>query len=153
MHSGPMYPNGPYGRFERGSWSCFERSAVVGNRCVYLLFQMHARLENNHSKLEKAFKGADERLTNVQLDRIKNGSCENNNKANTKEAECDNSEGSDGDESAGLCGVCQSEMHEEGGREEKVTLMFVCHVHTDFTGSVFVSGYMITLSVLFADSI
>ena len=103
--------------FERGSWSCFERSAVVGNRCVYLLFQMHSRLENNHSKLEKAFRGADERLTNVQLDRIKNGSC-GNNKTNEEEGKRD-SEGSDGDESAGLCGVCQSEMHEEGEGEDE----------------------------------
>ena len=60
--------------FERGSWSCFERSAVVGKRCVYLLFQMHSRLEANHKHLEKSYRGADARLTNMQLESIRNGS-------------------------------------------------------------------------------
>jgi len=43
-------------------------------------------------------------------------------------------------------------MRKERGKM-KLTLMFVCPVHTDFTGSVFVSGYTTTLSVLFADFI
>lgn len=82
--------------FERGSWSCFERSAVVGKRCVFLLFQMHSRLESNHKQLEKAFRSADARLTNVQLDFIK---------ASKKQ------EGAGQDnESDGLCGICQCDI-------------------------------------------
>ncbi len=87
--------------FERGSWSCFERTAVVGKRCVYLLFMMHSRLEANHTHLEKAFRGADSRLTDTQLRRIKKGSCA---AFALKAKEC---------EGAGLCGVCQCDMDEE----------------------------------------
>ena len=87
--------------FERGSWSCFERTAVVGKRCVYLLFMMHSRLESNHTHLEKAFRGADLRLTDMQLRKIKEGSCA---AFAIKANEC---------EGAGLCGVCQCDMEEE----------------------------------------
>lgn len=87
--------------FERGSWSCFDRTAVVGKRCVYLLFMMHSRLEANHTHLEKAFRGADSRLTDMQLRRIKEGSCA---AFAIKAKEC---------EGAGICGVCQCDMDEE----------------------------------------
>ncbi|KAL9191040.1 hypothetical protein ACHAXT_000746 [Thalassiosira profunda] len=97
--------------FERGSWSCFERSAVVGKRCVYLLFQMHSRLETNHKGLEKAYRGADGRLTITQLDRIRNGAFA------VKRAE-DGVEGDSDESSDGLCGICQCEMAEDGGANE-----------------------------------
>jgi len=89
--------------FERGSWSCFERSAVVGKRCVYLLFQMHSRLEANHKHLEKAYRGADARLTNMQLEGIRNGSHAGGRKK---------TEGGE-DELDGLCGICQCDMDED----------------------------------------
>ncbi|KAL7540852.1 hypothetical protein ACHAXR_010422 [Thalassiosira sp. AJA248-18] len=108
--------------FERGSWSCFERSAVVGKRCVYLLFQMHSRLESNHKHLEKAFRGADARLTNMQLERIKNGShdvgCKNKSK--------DEEGAGDDDEPDGLCGVCQSDMNGEGESDNDLEDPAVC---------------------------
>lgn len=56
--------------FEKGSWGCFERSAVVGKRCVFLLFQMHSRLESNHDKFEKAYKSADARITMARLNQF-----------------------------------------------------------------------------------
>jgi len=100
--------------FERGSWSCFERSAVVGKRCVYLLFQMHSRLESNHKHLEKAYRSADARLTNVELMRIKNGfasqSCAQ--AAFNKKIE-GGKEGNDG-----LCGICQCNMDDDDNGEE-----------------------------------
>jgi len=89
--------------FERGSWSCFERSAVVGKQCVYLLFQMHSRLEANHKHLEKSFRGADARLTNVQLERIKSGTCYVFGCKKKNEE----------DEADGLCGICQCDMNDE----------------------------------------
>lgn len=87
--------------FERGSWSCFGRSAVVGKRCVYLLFQIHQRLEANHDQLEKAYRKADGRLTLGQLDRIST----NNNPI----------EAVDGEENEKLCGICQCDVTELGG--------------------------------------
>lgn len=93
--------------FERGSWSCFERSAVVGRRCVHLLFLMHSRLETNHTHLEKAYRGADARLTKMQLEKIKKVS-HARSKDKTKEGE-----GAE-DESGDLCGVCQCDMDDEG---------------------------------------
>jgi len=100
--------------FERGSWGCFERSAVVGRRCVHLLFQMHSRLEANHKELEKAYRGADARLTNVQLEKIRTGSCAAGECG--KHLEGDGGEGAK-DQSDGLCGVCQCDMEEEGESE------------------------------------
>ena len=92
--------------FERGSWSCFERSAVVGKRCVFLLFQMHSRLESNHKHLEKAFRGADARLTRVQLEKIRNCST---------------------GESNGVCGICQCDFEEEGSdREDNPAVCLPC---------------------------
>jgi len=88
--------------FERGSWSCFERSAVVGKRCVFLLFQMHSRLEANHKHLEKAYRGADDRLTNTQLEKIRTGFYAKNCAGGAK------------NESDKLCGICQCDMEEEG---------------------------------------
>ena len=79
--------------FERGSWGCFERSAVVGRRCVHILFQMHSRLEFNHDRLEKAYRRADGRLTAEQLDRITISN------PNT-------------DKSEHLCGVCHCDVNE-----------------------------------------
>ena len=79
--------------FEKGSWSCFGWSAVVGRRCVHILFQMHSRLESNHNRLEKAYRKADGRLTVEQLDRITLG---NRNP----------------DETEQICGICQCEMDE-----------------------------------------
>jgi len=104
--------------FERGSWSCFERSAVVGKRCVYLLFQMHSRLEANHQHLEKAYRGADARLTNVQLERIRVGSHDGCRKK---------SKGGEvvGDESDGICGICQCDF-DEGGENENEENPAVC---------------------------
>jgi hypothetical protein len=87
--------------FEKGSWSCFERSAIVGQRCVYLLFMMHSRLETNHKHLENAFRGADLRLTGMELRRIKEISCAAF-ALKVKDYE-----------EAGLCGVCQCDMDEE----------------------------------------
>jgi hypothetical protein len=85
--------------FERGSWGCFGRSAVVGKRCVYVLFMMHSRLETNHQHLEHAFRCTDLRLTDVQLRRIKlSGELAFKLQAN--------------DGGAGLCGVCQCDMDE-----------------------------------------
>ena len=79
--------------FERGSWGCFERSAVVGKRCVHILFQMHSRLESNYDRLEKAYRKADCRLTFEQLDRI---TISNPNS----------------DEAEHLCGVCHCDVNE-----------------------------------------
>ena len=56
--------------FERGSWGCFQRSAVVGQLCVYLLFQMHSRLEASHERLEKAYRSADARITMARLNKL-----------------------------------------------------------------------------------
>lgn len=88
--------------FERGSWGCFERSAVVGKRCVYLLFQMHSRLEGNHKHLENAYRGADARLTLTDLERIRSKRRDGCN-----------------DESDKLCGICQCDMDDEvdGGND------------------------------------
>jgi len=87
--------------FERGSFTCFQRSAVVGKRCVYLLFQMHARLESSHKNLEKAYRAADARLTYADLERIRA-----------------TGEGSN-DSSDKLCGICQCsvEYEVESGKE------------------------------------
>jgi hypothetical protein len=79
--------------FERGSWGCFHRSAVVGRRCVHILFQMHSRLESNHDKLEKAYRKADGRLTSEQLDRITTAN------PNPDEAEH-------------ICGICHCDVNE-----------------------------------------
>jgi hypothetical protein len=79
--------------FERGSWGCFERSAVVGRRCVHILFQMHSRLESNHDRLEKAYRKADGRLTAEQLDRI---TISNPNP----------------DEIEHICGICHCDVNE-----------------------------------------
>ena len=87
--------------FERGNWSCWERSAVVGKQCVHLLFKMHTRLEANHKSLETAFRLADARLTNEQLEEIKNRCVGSNN---PKEDE--------GLEDL-LCGVCQEKTEDE----------------------------------------
>merc|ERR1712238_36703 len=82
--------------FERGSWSCFARSAVVGKRCVHLLFQIHSRLEGNHKHLEKAYRGADTRLTVTDLETIRTeGSDDGNNKSDK------------------LCGICQCDMDDD----------------------------------------
>lgn len=94
--------------FERGTWGCFTRSAVVGKQCVYLLFQMHSRLEANHKHLEKAYRGADARLTNMQLDRIRTG-------LHTKDCKGDTSDGS-----GRLCGICQCDMDEDKLKEKEV---------------------------------
>jgi len=87
--------------FERGSWSCWERSAVVGKQCVHLLFKMHTRLEANHKSLETAFRLADTRLTNEQLEEIKNSS-----------VGCNKPEEDEGSEDL-LCGVCQEKTEDE----------------------------------------
>lgn len=86
--------------FERGSWGCFGRSAVVGKRCVDVLFMMHMRLETNHQHLEHAFRCADLRLTDMQVLRIK-----------LSGALAFKLHGNDGD-GAGLCGVCQCDIDE-----------------------------------------
>ena len=80
--------------FERGSWGCFERSAVVGRRCVHILVQMHSRLESNHDRLEKAYRTADGRLTAEQLGRITIGN------PNPDEAEQ-------------VCGICHCDLNDE----------------------------------------
>jgi len=107
--------------FERGSWSCFERSAVVGKRCVHLLFLMHSRLETNHKQLEMAYRGADARLTNMQLEKIKQVS-HARSKHKTKDGE-----GAE-DESGDLCGVCQCGMDDEGesGNEDNPAICLPC---------------------------
>ena len=87
--------------FERGSWSCWERSAVVGKQCVHLLFKMHTRLEANHKSLETAFRLADGRLTNEQLEEIKN-----------RCVGCNKSKEEEGSEDL-LCGVCQEKTQDE----------------------------------------
>jgi hypothetical protein len=81
----------------------------VGKRCVYLLFKMHSRLESNHKSLERAFRGADCRLTNVQLNRIRNGGGGGPSKNKTK---VDGSEEQEAEE-AGVCGICQCDMDEQ----------------------------------------
>ena len=90
--------------FERGSWGCFERSAVVGKRCVYLLFQMHSRLGISHELLEKSFRSADARISIARLESLKQ--VRGDDTAND-----DDSEGN-------LCGVCQCDIHEVEGEEE-----------------------------------
>ncbi|KAL3810311.1 hypothetical protein ACHAXA_002566 [Cyclostephanos tholiformis] len=99
--------------FEKGSWSCFDQSAIVGKRCVYLLFMMHSRLEINHKHLENAFRGADSRLTGMELRRIREISCA---ALALKANDC---------EGAGLCGVCQCDMDEDFGNSDDANTL-VC---------------------------
>ena len=98
--------------FERGSWGCFERSAVVGRRCVHILFQMHSRLESSHDKLEKAYRNADGRLTAEQLERI---TTDNPNP----------------DEAEHLCGICHCDVNEvdEGATDQTDGPMFLICSH------------------------
>ncbi|KAL3804304.1 hypothetical protein HJC23_011232 [Cyclotella cryptica] len=86
--------------FERGSWGCFQRSAVVGRRCVHTLFQMHSRLEQNHDRLEKAYRKADGRLTAEQLDRITISKPKFGNEATN--------------ESEHVCGICHCDVNDTG---------------------------------------
>ncbi|KAL7484716.1 hypothetical protein ACHAW6_010334 [Cyclotella cf. meneghiniana] len=86
--------------FERGSWGCFRRSAVVGRRCVHTLFQMHSRLEQNHDRLEKAYRNADGRLTDEQFDRIIISNPNVVNKATN--------------ESEHVCGICHCDVNDAG---------------------------------------
>jgi len=97
--------------FERGSWGCFERSAVVGKRCVYLLFQMHSRLGVCHELLEKSFRGADARISIARLESFKQVRCD------------DKSEEDDSEEF--LCGVCQCDIHEADGEDNKKATVVV----------------------------
>ncbi|KAL7443328.1 hypothetical protein ACHAXM_008871 [Skeletonema potamos] len=90
--------------FERGSWSCFERSAVVGKRCVYLLFQMHSRLGVSHELLEKSFRSADARISIARLESLKQVRCDDKSKDDESEEI--------------LCGVCQCDIHDAEGEEE-----------------------------------
>lgn len=98
--------------FERGSWGCFERSAVVGRRCVHILFQMHSRLESNHDRLEKAYRKADGRLTNEQLKRITT--------SNPKHEEAEH-----------LCGICHCDVNErdEGSMDQTADPMYLLCSH------------------------
>jgi hypothetical protein len=89
--------------FERGSWSCFERSAVVGKHCVYLLFQMHSRLGISHELLEKSFRSADARISVARLESLKQVRCGDESKDDSEEI---------------LCGVCQCDVYEEEEDEE-----------------------------------
>lgn len=91
--------------FERGSWGCFERSAVVGKRCVHLLFQMHSRLGVCHEQLEKSFRSADARISIAKLESLKQVSCDD--KPNEDDSE------------ELLCGVCQCDIYEEDGEEDE----------------------------------
>jgi len=91
--------------FERGSWGCFERSAVVGKRCVHLLFQMHSRLGVCHELLEKSFRSADARISIAKLESLKQV------KSGDKLKE-------DGSEEL-LCGVCQCDIYEKDGEEDE----------------------------------
>ena len=99
--------------FERGSWGCFGRSAVVCKRCVHVLFMMHSRLETNHQHLEHAFRCADLRLTDMQLRRIK-----------LSGALAFKLHGNDGD-GAGVCGVCQCDM-DENDDDSNPAVRFSC---------------------------
>lgn len=78
---------------------------------MYLLFQMHSRLENNHKYLEKAWRSAEARLTNTQLEKIREGAHER----------------STDDENDGVCGVCQSDMHEKGSSEDESVCLPCSH--------------------------
>jgi len=105
--------------FERGPWSCFERSAVVGKGCcVYLLFQMHSRLGISHELLEKSFRSADARISIARLESLKQVRCDNKCKADDSEEI--------------LCGVCQCDIHEaeegeeEGNKEASVVVTLPC---------------------------
>ena len=91
--------------FERGSWGCFERSAVVGKRCVYILFQMHSKLSVCHEQLEKSFRGADARISVARLESLKQVRC------------IDKSEQDESDEI--VCGICQCDIRETDGDEEE----------------------------------
>ncbi|KAL7501198.1 hypothetical protein ACHAWT_011059 [Skeletonema menzelii] len=91
--------------FERGSWGCFERSAVVGKRCVHLLFRMHSRLGVCHEQLEKSFRGADARISIAKLESLKQVKCNDASK--------------DDDSEELLCGVCQCDINEADGEEDE----------------------------------
>lgn len=91
--------------FERGSWGCFERSAVVGKRCVHVLFQMHSRLGVCHELLEKSFRSADARISIAKLESLKQVRC--GDKLN------------DDDSEELLCGVCQCDIYEKDGEEDE----------------------------------
>lgn len=101
--------------FERGSWSCFERSAVVGKHCVYLLFQMHSRLGISHELLEKSFRSADARISVARLDSLKQVRCGNKSKDDSEEI---------------LCGVCQCDVYEaeedEEGENKSIAVTLPC---------------------------
>lgn len=105
--------------FERGSWGCFERSAVVGRRCVHILFQMHSRLESNHDRLENAYRKADGRLTDEQLGRITTG--------NPKPEEAEH-----------LCGICHCDVNDrdEGAIDQTVEPMFLICSHGFHRGCI-----------------
>jgi len=88
---------------ERGSWTCLSRSAIVGKRCVMLLFQIHSRLDTNHKRLEKAFRSCDSRLTKTLLDKIESGEFSKHTHG------CGEKEGAE------MCGICQCNMDEPEG--------------------------------------
>ena len=91
---------------ERGSWTCLSRSAIVGKRCVMLLFQIHSRLDTNHNRLEKAFRSCDARLTKTLLDKIESGEFSKHIR------------GCEEKEEAGMCGICQCDLDEPEGDAE-----------------------------------
>ena len=91
--------------FERGSWGCFERSAVVGKRCVHLLFRMHSRLGVCHEQLEKSFRCADARVSIAKLESFKQVRCEHKS--------------DDDDSEELLCGVCQCDVNEADEEEDE----------------------------------
>jgi hypothetical protein len=101
--------------FERGSWSCFERSAVVGKHCVYLLFQMHSRLGISHELLEKSFRSADARISVARLESLKQVRCGHEFKDESEEI---------------LCGVCQCDVYEaeedEEGENKSIAVTLPC---------------------------
>ena len=93
---------------ERGSWTCLSRSAIVGKRCVMLLFQIHSRLDTNHTRLEKAFRACESRLTKTLLDKIESGEFSKH------------THGCKEKEEAEMCGICQCNMDEPGSDGEVV---------------------------------
>lgn len=118
--------------FERGSWGCFERSAVVGRRCVALLFQMHQRLEISHERMEKSYRSADARLTEGQLSRLarppaagKTTDAERGSGGMDSKNEKIGAEGGDGDNAGLVCCICHCDIDEEDGDEEASPALYL----------------------------